>query len=140
MGCQCGKPAKRTSETREDGVTMVRPGEVFVQLKKDVSSQNVGSTKSIGLFEDDFDLSDSRELGAGSFGSVKTAVRRSTGDEFAVKALSLDVSPSDLQDIRNEISAMMGLSHPNIARLVGVYENVTKACLLYTSPSPRDRG
>eukprot|EP00727_Mastigamoeba_balamuthi_P007897 m51a1_g3728 putative protein serine threonine kinase (355) ;mRNA; f:22933-24693 len=65
------------------------------------------------------------ELGKGGFAIVRKARDRQTGDMVAIKFVDkkgVSCSPEDLQCLRREIDIMMKLSHPNVLRLIDVYE------------------
>ncbi|CAM0958228.1 unnamed protein product [Alopecurus aequalis] len=70
-----------------------------------------------------------RTLGEGSFGKVKQARRRATGELFAVKILDrgrvLSLRGADDQ-VRREIAALTMLTHPNVVRLHEVAASKTK--------------
>ncbi|CAM0958224.1 unnamed protein product [Alopecurus aequalis] len=70
-----------------------------------------------------------RTLGEGSFGKVKHARRRATGEHFAVKILDrgrvLSLTGADDQ-VRREIAALTMLTHPNVVRLHEVAASKTK--------------
>ncbi|KAM0861118.1 hypothetical protein ACQ4PT_046099 [Festuca glaucescens] len=70
-----------------------------------------------------------RTLGEGSFGKVKHARRRATGEHFAVKILErskvLSLRGADDQ-VRREIAALTMLKHPNVVRLHEVAASKTK--------------
>lgn len=61
-------------------------------------------------------------IGTGSFGQVYKAMNTETGEEFAVKELSLRNGSLDLKGIDSlarEIEVMRQLNHPNIVRYLG---------------------
>lgn len=64
-------------------------------------------------------------LGSGSSGVVRKVVHRATGIEFAVKCLDLGMlaCSNSIEQLRQEIYIMCQLDHPNIVRLVEVYES-----------------
>ncbi|KAF6993637.1 hypothetical protein CFC21_010502 [Triticum aestivum] len=70
-----------------------------------------------------------RTLGEGSFGKVKHARHRATGDHFAVKILDrgrvLSLRGADDQ-VRREIATLTMLAHPNVVRLHEVAASKTK--------------
>ncbi|KAM0848508.1 hypothetical protein ACQ4PT_054344 [Festuca glaucescens] len=70
-----------------------------------------------------------RTLGEGSFGKVKHARRRATGEHFAVKILErskvLSLRGADDQ-VRREIATLTMLRHPNVVRLHEVAASKTK--------------
>uniref|UniRef100_A0A0G4I0R2 non-specific serine/threonine protein kinase n=1 Tax=Chromera velia CCMP2878 TaxID=1169474 RepID=A0A0G4I0R2_9ALVE len=63
-------------------------------------------------------------LGTGISGAVCTAVHRGTGRRYAVKTLQTqNISPKKAAMLYNEISIYLKLDHPNIAKLIDVYED-----------------
>ncbi|ETV67169.1 CAMK protein kinase [Aphanomyces astaci] len=69
-----------------------------------------------------------KRLGAGAFAVVREGVNKVTGTKFAVKCIKTSsLSPADVRGLRQEISILKQLSHPNIMSLHDVIEepNVT---------------
>jgi 5'-AMP-activated protein kinase catalytic alpha subunit len=68
-----------------------------------------------------------RTLGEGSFGKVKHARRRATGEHFAVKIMErskvLSLRGADDQ-VRREIATLTMLRHPNVVRLHEVIASI----------------
>ncbi|KAG6488658.1 hypothetical protein ZIOFF_049907 [Zingiber officinale] len=58
-----------------------------------------------------------RQIGSGSFGDVDLAVRKSTGELFAVKSVRID-SPH-LASLENEIAILGSLASPYVVRYLG---------------------
>ena len=88
-------------------------------------------------------------IGAGTFARVYRAVHSESGEVKAVKVLrsrySADIETRD--SFLREARVVMDLRHPNIVPIYEVDEDKGRiymvmdfVCLLYTSPSPRDRG
>lgn len=59
-------------------------------------------------------------LGDGTSGQVRRAIHRQTGQEFAVKVISLR-RQLDLTSMEHEVSMMQSLDHPYIVQLVDVF-------------------
>ena len=78
------------------------------------------------------DVDHSRALGRGAFGVVRLGVLRETGTNVAIKSCSRD---EDTQDFLQEAESLKKLSkpgHPNVVRLVGVYNLVSDLpCLFF---------
>jgi BR serine/threonine kinase len=77
-------------------------------------------TSSVG----DYDLYES--LGEGTFAKVYRSVRRSTGEEVAVKSVSKAVfrqRPRAEEQVRREIAITRILDHPNILRFIDAMES-----------------
>jgi calcium-dependent protein kinase len=69
---------------------------------------------------------DGTVLGSGMSGVVRLVQHRETGVEYAVKCMDfrlIDNTETGLLQLRNEISIMCQLDHPNIVRIEEVYMN-----------------
>ena len=70
-------------------------------------------------------------IGRGSFATVKRAKLRSTGERFAVKVLSKrKMSEEDLAALHTEIEILKSVDHPNIVKLVDIFEDERHVCLV----------
>ena len=70
-------------------------------------------------------------IGRGTFASVKRVKQRATGTIFACKVMSKrKLSQDDQAGIRTEIEILKQLDHPNIVRLLDVYEDERHWCLV----------
>ncbi|CAK8996775.1 Calcium-dependent protein kinase 2 (PfCDPK2) [Durusdinium trenchii] len=69
---------------------------------------------------DDYKLAG--KLGEGSYGKVRRATNRLTGEVVAVKSV-LKKNMRRLQTLKREISIMKQVDHPNIIKLMDVYED-----------------
>lgn len=68
-----------------------------------------------------------KSLGSGSYGKVKLAEHKVTGQKVAIKIVkkSVFISTPEMQEkIQREISIMRLLDHPHLLKLVDVYESV----------------
>ena len=74
---------------------------------------------------DTYDISDSVVLGEGMSGKVMTCRQRYTGDLFALKTLSVEKLRVNMDELRQEISIMKRLDHPNIVKVYETYEEAT---------------
>ena len=80
------------------------------------SSQIVQKIKSNSWCQENFDMTNSRFLGKGTFGEVVSAHQLKTQKEVALKYLNV----SDSQEFKvaiDEIIKMSALSHPNIIKI-----------------------
>lgn len=72
-------------------------------------------------------------IGTGTFGTVRKAVSKETGEQLAVKTIHKS-RVNNLDYLRREIEILQKVNHPNIIRLYGVYEDrnsihlVTELC------------
>ena len=70
-------------------------------------------------------------IGKGSFATVKKAKFRATGERFAVKVLSKrKMSEEDKTCMQNEIEILKQVDHPNIVKLIEVFEDERHWCLV----------
>ena len=70
-------------------------------------------------------------LGKGSFATVKKAKNRATGERFAVKVLSKKkMSEEDKLAMQTEIEILKQVDHPNIVKLIDVFEDERHWCLV----------
>lgn len=70
-------------------------------------------------------------IGRGSFATVKRAKNRATGDRVAVKVLSKrKMSDEEKEAMQTEIEILKQLDHPNIVKLLDVYEDERHWCLV----------
>eukprot|EP00276_Gloeochaete_wittrockiana_P003571 CAMPEP_0184659198 /NCGR_PEP_ID=MMETSP0308-20130426/28714_1 /TAXON_ID=38269 /ORGANISM="Gloeochaete witrockiana, Strain SAG 46.84" /LENGTH=752 /DNA_ID=CAMNT_0027098847 /DNA_START=254 /DNA_END=2512 /DNA_ORIENTATION=+ len=70
-----------------------------------------------------------RTLGKGSYGVVRSAINKETGERKAIKIIKRG-SVSDMSRLDVEIKAMMMLRHPNVVRLEEVLETEDNVCLV----------
>jgi len=70
-------------------------------------------------------------IGKGNFATVKKVKHRETGEKFAVKVLyKKKMSEKDKLNIQSEIEILKQLDHPNIVKLVDVFEDEKHWCLV----------
>lgn len=77
-----------------------------------------------------FEMKDT--IGEGTYGKVKMAIERATGEKVAIKYIKLNKirHEQDLNKIRREIKIMSKLRHPNIINVREVFENKEKIILV----------
>jgi len=78
------------------------------------SAQNLRRTYQLG-----------RSLGEGSFGRVRRATHKESGDERAIKVIDKKMlnSSTDLESFLNEVSMLKSLDHPNIVKVFEYYQD-----------------
>lgn len=65
-----------------------------------------------------------KELGRGSFASVRRATDKKTGEKVAIKIISKkSLSEEDKVALQNEIDIMTQVDHPNIVKLHDIFED-----------------
>ena len=66
-----------------------------------------------------------KNIGEGTFGKVKLAIHKLTGEKVAIKVLqkNLITDPKQYERIQNEIKYLKLLNHPNIIKIYEVIEN-----------------
>ena len=70
-------------------------------------------------------------IGKGSFATVKKAKNRETGVRYAVKVLTKKkMSEEDLIGLQTEIEILKQVDHPNVVKLIEVYEDERHYCLV----------
>ena len=70
-------------------------------------------------------------LGKGNFATVKKCKNRATGEKFAVKVMSKKaITDDERQAILNEIEILKQIDHPNIVKLIDVFEDERHFCLI----------
>eukprot|EP00429_Kryptoperidinium_foliaceum_P069239 CAMPEP_0176060264 /NCGR_PEP_ID=MMETSP0120_2-20121206/30035_1 /TAXON_ID=160619 /ORGANISM="Kryptoperidinium foliaceum, Strain CCMP 1326" /LENGTH=865 /DNA_ID=CAMNT_0017393803 /DNA_START=39 /DNA_END=2637 /DNA_ORIENTATION=+ len=76
-----------------------------------------------GAFDRRYELQESAVLGSGMSGSVRVAVRRTSGAEVAVKTLRTEGLDSEQRSqVIEEVKNQLTMNHPNICRLLEVFE------------------
>ncbi|CAM9494363.1 unnamed protein product [Pylaiella littoralis] len=92
-----------------------------VSLSKKAPSGSVGSAEPRPSFEDTYQLG--KELGHGSFSTVREGTHKGNGKRFAVKCVKrADLPPDDEADLKMEVSLLQEMEHENIVKLYDFYE------------------
>jgi calcium-dependent protein kinase len=74
--------------------------------------------------EGDYIIDHKHVLGTGMNGGVYVAGRKGSSTKFAVKCFNLStLGEEELMHIRNETEIFLSMDHPNVVRLVDVYES-----------------
>merc|ERR1719167_904183 len=64
------------------------------------------------------------KLGTGSFAVVKKAVKKSNGNEVAVKIIDKQkLEKAELDSLNDEVEILQKLDHPNIVKLFEIYDS-----------------
>eukprot|EP00928_Gymnodinium_smaydae_P063524 TRINITY_DN47078_c0_g1_i1.p1 TRINITY_DN47078_c0_g1~~TRINITY_DN47078_c0_g1_i1.p1 ORF type:complete len:580 (+),score=105.34 TRINITY_DN47078_c0_g1_i1:181-1920(+) len=88
-----------------------------------LSNFDARSRYSVRPVTADFVLLPEEVLGEGISGAVTKATSRVTGHEYALKSLNKSgLSDDTLDSLREEVNNYLRIDHPNIARLLHVYE------------------
>jgi len=64
------------------------------------------------------------QIGSGNFGTVSKATRKRSGEEFAVKILSLKHGPTEKAHLVAEVEGIKALDHPHVLKTLGAYWSV----------------
>lgn len=63
------------------------------------------------------------KIGEGTFGLVRKAVRRETGEEVAIKAMDKQkLDPDEMTSLQLEVEILSQVDHPNIVKTFEVYD------------------
>jgi len=126
MGCGGSKPADGpvSNTTAKQNIASSPGGDTRGSV---AGGHHAHSVKEKFIFErtekiTDYYDSDSKNLGAGSYGSVSKAVRKATGQQVAIKK----ITKKDVKNIprfKLEIRIMKILDHPNIIKLYEHFED-----------------
>eukprot|EP00026_Physarum_polycephalum_P004954 Phypoly_transcript_04980.p1 GENE.Phypoly_transcript_04980~~Phypoly_transcript_04980.p1 ORF type:complete len:613 (+),score=127.34 Phypoly_transcript_04980:80-1840(+) len=94
-------------------------------LFEDLSSSNKMGKELLDNDESgiDRDYTIYEKLGEGAFSTVRMAVHKRTGARQAIKIIDLSKHPNPRaqQHIQREITILMSIDHPNVAKIVDVY-------------------
>jgi len=73
-----------------------------------------------------------KNLGEGSFGIVRKAVKKSTNEEYAIKLLEkAKMDMDDLYALSAEVEILSQIDHPNVVKLYEVYEDNSKFYMVF---------
>lgn len=94
-------------------------------------SQNIVKVNTAHDIHDFYEINESGILGSGLNGAILSCVHKATKRKYALKRLEkATVSSKDLQHVRDELDCMSYLDHPNILRVIEVFENEECVCLV----------
>jgi calcium-dependent protein kinase len=134
MGCS---PSK-SNETEQKRIPSDTSDKSVVDGKT-LSSFDTRSRYSHRPLEDDFILETENILGEGFNGPVLKAHSRVCGKESAVKVLpKKGLLKHQLFNLHEEVNNYLKLDHPHIARLLHVYEDADRVCLVMELCSGRE--
>ena len=81
-------------------------------------SQSIGQSNVLDFY--DFQMT----LGQGQFGQVKLAVHKKTGQNAAIKIMGKkDIKSIEMYQIKKEIEVMKMSKHPNVVKLIDIFES-----------------
>ncbi|CAG9328366.1 unnamed protein product [Blepharisma stoltei] len=107
----------------------------FYAQNQDDLNNWIAQLSSIGIMteiENDYCILE--EIGKGSFSTVQLAVEKVTSKKFAIKCTrksDLGKRKYGFEYMRNEIDIMRKLDHPNILKLIKVYEDQNSVFLVF---------
>mmetsp|Transcript_20385 Transcript_20385/g.44043 ORF Transcript_20385/g.44043 Transcript_20385/m.44043 type:complete len:677 (+) Transcript_20385:174-2204(+) len=120
-------PSPCCSETSSDVVTRVKKDidESCDLIQKIVRMETQNGTPIDEVYAG---VHDGKVLGEGAGGVVRKVTHRATQIPFAVKCLNKDKANTEkgLKQLRDEITLMCEISHPNVVRIEEVYESPTE--------------
>merc|ERR1719411_1526130 len=80
-------------------------------------------------FDETYDLG--KEIGVGSFACVNECIRKSDSMQCAVKIMDKRyLSHKEMHGLRDEITILRSVSHPNIIRLMDVFDDKNSVCMV----------
>ncbi len=85
-------------------------------------------TRKVGSITSEYIIHDERALGTGMTCTVKVITHKTTGKEYALKAIRINRLQQDkIAELRREIEIMKVLDHPNIVKLYQTFED--RSCI-----------
>jgi len=125
---------KDEPEEQLDATTVLHPFKLifpgnkareYYLLTKEEKNKWIEAIKKVIGYSNLFDYYDiGGTLGKGKFGLVKSAIHKKTSKKVAVKIMSKkEMSPSDVELQRREIEVLKMCQHPNIIRLLDIFES-----------------
>uniref|UniRef100_A0A7S4DC48 non-specific serine/threonine protein kinase n=1 Tax=Heterosigma akashiwo TaxID=2829 RepID=A0A7S4DC48_HETAK len=109
--CFFGKrhQSRKQQEFGEAENTAAKSGTLNIDFKNDQS------------FEGMYELQ--RELGSGSFSTVREGIHKQTNERFAVKVIKrMNLSREDEEALAEEVTILHGINHPNIIKVFDFFE------------------
>jgi len=110
---------KKNSATGKIKVRIEFPNGTAAAPKTEKPATHAPPKKEKKNFVEVYDFGD--ELGRGGFSIVKRAIKKETGEVFAVKIIEKNQSEEELALLQREIDIMQTLDHKNIIALDDVY-------------------
>mmetsp|Transcript_13688 Transcript_13688/g.36913 ORF Transcript_13688/g.36913 Transcript_13688/m.36913 type:complete len:537 (-) Transcript_13688:182-1792(-) len=85
--------------------------------KFDLVGSSAGTTRLAEVYDLD------HQLGAGAFGTVRLATHRSSGAQRAIKTIQKSGDQAQGERLASEVAVMKELDHPNLVKVLEVYED-----------------
>ena len=128
MGCTQSSCLNESGYVVKDMKGTLTPVTVVDETVHEVSGKNfesysarVHTTRAI---EEDYEIEKSKVVGSGYSGPVRPGVSKLTHKRVAIKSFNKAMlTPKRLDFLRSEVSVYLLMDHPNIARLLDVYED-----------------
>lgn len=108
-----------------------------IQVDPTVRAIRLVRSDSSNSFEQKYTLRTGDVLGTGMSGGVVVATVQKTGDEVAVKTLPLDASVN-IEQTKAEVQHQLAMDHPNICRLLEVYEEPGRLLMVMEKLNGKD--
>lgn len=98
----------------------------YYATTKEEQVQWINSIKKVVGYANILDFYELKHsLGKGKFGTVRAAVHKKTGKMVAIKVMKKAImTPQDVELVKQEIEIMKMCQHPNLIRMLDVFENV----------------
>lgn len=130
MGCNQSSCFGESGYVLKDGAGALTPVTVVDETVHEVSGKNFESYRArvhtARCIDEDYEVEKSKVVGSGYSGPVRPGVSRLTHKRVAVKSFNKGMlTPKRLDFLRSEVSVYLLMDHPNIARLLDVYEDET---------------